>query len=245
MATEYIHHLPDQHFLHYLKKRDAMVARAVTYRLRRKYDFSEKKKKAFFVVCSTSSFPPNPSYVSTLDPVKVTASSWVSTFLTVSTLVRDNNITYPPLVRHLDPIETTECTKTFIQKITLPPVIRSTKLSKIKKAPSTLTTTTSTTTTSTSTTINPPPINSINSPSNLSRVMAVENNPAVHKLFSGKHCSLHICHNKHRCPKAPPWPPSCIICSKQCRLRARICSGCGVALCMDCSYVGACPHPGL
>jgi len=238
MATEIIHHLPDQHVLHYLKKRDAMVARAVTFRLRKKYYFSEKKDKVFYTVCSTSTFPPNPSFVSTLDPVKVSASSWVSTFLTRSTLIRPTP-TFPPLVGHLESMETTSCTRTFKQKIPAdppPPVNRSKKLAKIKKAPVTKNTTTTTTTTTS---------NSINTQSNISRVLKAESNPAIQNFLTGKQCSLHICNNKHRCPRAPPWPPTCIICRKQCKLRARVCSGCGVVLCLDDSYVGTCPHPDL
>jgi len=241
MATEnFLHNLPDPHFTNYLKKRDAMVARAVTFKLRKRFCFSNKSNKVFYALCSTSSFPPQPSYVSTLDPVTVTASAWVSTYVSTSTLIRSSP-TLPPLVGHLDPIETMSCTRTFKQKIPLgppPPVIRSNKLAKIKKAPLTKNTTTTTTT---STTIIPPPI----PPSNLSRVLKAESNPAIRNFLTGNLCSLHICHSKHRCPKAPPWPPSCIICDKQCKLRAQVCSGCGVALCMNDSYIGVCPHPAL
>jgi len=252
MATEnFYHHLPDTHFTQYLKKRDAMVARAVIFRLRKKLFISDKKTKVFYAVCSTSSFPPSPSYVSSLNPVTVSATAWVSTYLTSSTLIRSSP-TFPPLVRYLDSIETTECVRTFKQKVPLvppQPVQRSKKLSKIKKAPLTkvdlpsTTSTSSTTTTTTTTTSTAPPLIS---PSNLSRVLKTESNPDFRKFFSGKQqCSLHICNSKHRCPKAPPWPPNCIICGKQCKLRARVCNGCGVALCMNDSYVGVCPHPGL
>jgi len=246
MASENIYfHLPDKHFTNYLKKRDAMVARAVTFRLRKRFCFSDKSNKVFYAFCSTSSFPPQPSYVSTLDPVKVSASAWISTYLTSSTLIRFTP-TFPPLVGHLDPSKPTTCTRTFKQKIPLdppPPVIRSNKLAKIKKAP--LSKNTIPTSTTTSSTINIPPSNSINSPSNISRVLKAESNPDIRKFLTGNLCSLHICNSKHRCPKAPPWPPSCIICDKQCKLRARVCSGCGVVLCMNDSYVGVCPHPAL
>jgi len=245
MATEILsHNLPDLHFTNYLKKRDAMVARAVTFRLRKRFYFSERSNKVFYALCSTSSFPPQPSYVSSLDPVIVSASAWVTTYLSTSTLIRSIP-SYPPLVGYLDPIDTTSCTRTFKQKVPTdppPPVLRSKKLAKIKKAPLPTITTTST---STSTINIPPSSTSINSPSNLSRVQKAESNPAIRNFITGKLCSLHICNSKHRCPKAPPWPPSCVICRKQCKLRARVCNGCGVVLCLDDSYAGTCPHPDL
>jgi len=215
-----------------------MVARSVSHRLRKKRLVSPNSfsETLFYSICSTSRHPIRPISV-VLDPnPKLVFSSWLSVFHSSSSLIRPS---HGPVVSFLEPSGKVDFSVVVTMPVSTftPPATPSSKsikkARKKKKSKPTVI----------DLTVSPPQPSPI--PEN---VLKLERKAAATALFSKIHnktCVFHVCSPKHRCPRAPPWPSSCVVCGEPCRLRALVCSGCGVVTCYIHEYAGVCPHPDL
>jgi len=213
---------PDTHLLHYLKKRDAMVARAVSNRIKQRFLLVEKSRDRKFYSISTLSRISHPPITTSITPTKTSATALVSSFVSLSTLVREP---LPSLVKKLKPIRQVKAKRLFKEKMASPPASRTRSKTQAK-----------------SVTLEPtnPQIPSIDQKDKKPKASFESD-----LLQNITQCKFHTCNKKHKCPKAPPWPALCASssCDKVCTLRAQVCDGCGTVLCFDHTYVGVCPYP--
>jgi len=232
---------PDPHFLHYLQKRDAMVARAVTNRLKQRFMTTENRTRKFFSMFTTSRIP-RPPLNASLEPGKVTSTAIFISYVSISTLVRE----HPPVITtRLKPVRQVKARRVFKEKTVSPPSSRTRSKNKNKSSETTAPTPT------------PTPDHKANKIRNKNKALTPTHQSTTqlastdHKPEDGfmefaksqnkKLCNFHICNKQHKCPKAPPWPALCSSCDKPCLFRARVCGGCGNTLCFDHElYVGIC-----
>jgi len=211
---------PDPHFFHYLQKRDAMVARAVTNRLKQRLRNATEKGTRMFYSISTPSRTQHPPITASIEPGKSTSTAIFISYVSSSKLVREP----PPQIKaYLKPIRQVKAKRVFKVKVESPPASRTrSKIRNKKKA-----------TTPQQLTTQPTQASTDHKPEQGFMELAKSQNKKL--------CHFHICNKQHNCPKAPPWPALCFSCDKPCLFRARVCGGCGITLCFDHeTYVGIC-----
>jgi len=123
---------PDPHFFHYLQKRDAMVARAVTNRLKQRLRNATEKGTRMFYSISTPSRTQHPPITASIEPGKSTSTAIFISYVSSSKLVREP----PPQIKaYLKPIRQVKAKRVFKVKVESPPASRTRSKIRNKKKP--------------------------------------------------------------------------------------------------------------
>jgi len=207
----------DPHLLRYLQKRDAMVARAVAFRLKKgSKNTPVDKQETVFYTLSVLSRPIHEPYKQFLEPTHTSATAILVSKISYSTLVREPA---PMLSAILKPDGQVQAKKVLVEKLVSPPATRTRSKTK-KPLPTPLAPTPTIT----------------HGPTKAVSKLETGPKPNTPSKLKMKQCPLHTCSKLHMCPRAPPWPPQCSLCGRLCHQTALVCSDCGSVLCND--------HPG-